>query len=265
MRRSSTDGPQADRTPGTRAGASRGEPPEVSTWRPNYLLRLLEAKSPSEYGRILPLLTTTTLARGAVIAEPGVRIPFVYFPQGCVTSLIKVLLNGKQIEVGTAGIEGMAGMPVFHGAESMPLLGLIQVSGDAQCMTAEELRKVAVPGTALHSILQCYAQFQFDQAAQSVACNWMHRIEHRCARWLLMTHDRVQRDEFDLTHEYLATMLGARRAGVTQVADSLREAGLIRYQRGRIAIVDRPGLERAACECYESDRADYQRLLSLES
>jgi CRP-like cAMP-binding protein len=202
------------------------------------------------------------MSRGTVLSEPNEPIPFVYFPEGCVTSVIKVLSSGKRIEVGTAGLEGMAGVPVFLGADASPLLNVIQVSGHAQCMAADDLRRLASAGTALHLILQRYSQYQFNQAAQSIACNWMHRIEHRCARWLLMTHDRVGVDQFDLTHEYLATMLGARRAGVSQVAEALRAAGLIRYQRGKIAIVNRAGLERASCECYASDRADYQRLLA---
>jgi CRP-like cAMP-binding protein len=202
------------------------------------------------------------LSRGSVLSEPEERIPFVYFPEGCVASVIKVLSNGKRIEVGTAGIEGMAGLPVFLGAETVPLLCLIQVPGRAQCMAAEDVRRLASAGTGLHAILQRYAQYQFDQAAQSIACNWFHRIDHRCARWLLMTQDRVQADHFDLTHEYLATMLGARRAGVSEVAEALKAAGLIKYRRGKITIVDRAGLERASCECYARDRSDYQRLLT---
>ena len=229
---------------------------------PNHLLDLLQRRAPDEFERIAPFLRRVTLTRGSVLSEPNERIPFVYFPEGCVASLIKTLSRGKRIEVGTAGVEGMAGLPVFLGAETAPILSLIQVPGRAQCMAADDVRRLASAGSGLHAILQRYAQYQFDQAAQSIACNWLHRIEQRCARWLLMTHDRVPGDQFDLTHEYLATMLGARRAGVSEVAEGLKEAGLIKYQRGKITIADRAGLERASCECYASDRADYKRLLA---
>jgi CRP-like cAMP-binding protein len=226
----------------------------------NYLLRRLQEQSPCEYARLLPALDSVTLSRGHMLFEPGEPIADVHFPASCVASLIKVLSDGKRIEVGTTGLEGMAGLPAFLDAASTPIQGVIQIAGRARRMTVAALRELAVSGTALHGLLQRYAQYVFDQAAQSTACNSLHRVEQRCARWLLMTHDRVRADEFELTHEYLAAMLGVRRASVSEVAESLQEAGLIRYRRGRIAIVDRAGLERASCECYESDRADYDRL-----
>ena len=243
-------------------GTGFGETPDEAPGEANNLLRLLQTQSQSEYERLLSQSEMVTLERGAVLVEPGETIRYVYFPESAVASLIKVLSDDRRIEVGTAGMEGMAGLPVFLGADSVPVLCVIQVSGTARRLTATTLRELASHDSALHGILQRYAQYVFDQAAQSVACNWLHAINERCARWLLMTHDRVDGDQFVLTHEYLATMLGARRAGVSEAAEALQKAGLIRYSRGKMSITDRAGLERASCECYASDRADYERLLS---
>jgi len=234
--------------------------PSGGPGRRNSLLQRVQRESPEEYARLDALLETITLRRDDVLIEAGGAIPFVYFPEGSVGSLIRILSTGKRIEVGTAGLEGMVGIPAFLNAETTPVQCVVQVPGAARRLAARTLHEVAGPGTVLRSLLQRYAQYLFNQAAQSVACNWMHGIELRCARWLLMTHDRVVGDELALTHEYLATMLGARRAGVSEAAESLRSAGLIDYRRGKLTIVDRAGLERATCECYASDRADYARL-----
>ena len=228
----------------------------------NELLRLLRAKSRAEHDRLLSLSEHVTLDRGQVLSESGAPILDVYFPEGCVGSLVKELSDGRQIEVGTAGLEGMVGLPVFLGAETSPVKCVVQIGGTARRMKASSLEEIAVPGGALHDILQRYAQYLFDQAAQSIACNWLHGINERCARWLLMTHDRVHGDVLALTHEYLAAMLGTRRAGVSEAAEALQTAGLIHYRRGKITIVDRAGLERASCECYQTDRLDYERLLA---
>ncbi|HKG96130.1 MAG TPA: Crp/Fnr family transcriptional regulator [Gemmatimonadaceae bacterium] len=231
----------------------------------NRLLGLLAVRSSAEYGRLLPLLESVTFARGQVLFEPGDPISSVHFPEGCVTSLIKVLSDGKRIEVGTTGREGLVGLPAFLDADSAPLLCVVQVPGAAQRLSAAALREAAFPGGVLHSLLQRYAQYLFDQAAQSVACNALHRVEKRCARWLLMTHDRAQSDQFGLTHEFLAAMLAVRRASVSGAAEALQRAGLIQYRRGKVTVVDRLGLERASCECYASDRADFERLLPPET
>lgn len=248
--------------PGRQAGTSTGSRGSAVALDspPNLLLRLLLADAPAEHAAMTGRMESLSLDQGNVVAEPGERISHVYFPRDCGVSFIKILSDDRRIEVGTAGLEGMAGLAVFLGAESMPLLAVIQVAGRADRLPAAVFRELAIPGTALGRIMQRYVQYQFNQAAQSVACNWLHSINERCARWLLMTHDRAGRDEFRLTHEYLATMLGARRAGVSEAADALRRAGLIQYTRGKMAITDRAGLERASCECYASDVADYRRL-----
>jgi CRP-like cAMP-binding protein len=230
----------------------------------NHLLRLLEIQAPREHQRLASALEPVDLARGELLFEPGGPIPSVYFPEGCVASLVRILSDGKQIEVGTAGFEGMAGLPVFLDADSSPLECVIQVPGAAKRLSAATLRTAAPSGTALHAILQRYAQYLFDQATQSTVCIQMHGVEERCARWLLMTHDRVQGDRFELTQGFIAIMLGVHRPAVTLAAGALQNAGLIRYRRGKITILDRPGLEAAACECYRSDRADLERLLPQE-
>jgi CRP-like cAMP-binding protein len=230
----------------------------------NRLLALLEADSSAEYERLLPLLETVELAHRQVLYDRGAPITHVYFPEGSVASLVKVLSNGRKIEVGTTGCEGVVGLPAFLDADSSPHLCVAQVPGMAKRLSAAALREAAPAGSELHRRLQRYVQYLFGQAAQSVACNGLHRVNKRCARWLLMTHDRAQRDQFALTHEYLATMLAVRRASVSAAAEALQHAGLIRYRRGKMTVVDRPGLEQVSCECYLSDRAELERLLPLE-
>jgi CRP-like cAMP-binding protein len=227
----------------------------------NELLCLLRTRAPDEYDRLLPSLTTVTFAQGDVLHESGQVIGSVYFPEGCVASIVRTLSDGRQVEVGTTGYEGMAGMPAFLDAESVPLRCVAQVAGRAQRLSADVLRQAATHDSVLHGILNRYAQYLFDQASQSIVCLRMHSLNERCARWLLMTHDRVVGDLFALTQSYIAVMLGVHRPAVSLAAGALQDAGFIRYSRGRILVVDRPGLESAACECYASDRADLLRLL----
>lgn len=260
-----TDDASTPAEPAARAH-DRGRPFVVMTGdvkrTPNQPLRLLAEESPEEYERLLPLLEPLTLNVGFLLYEPGGPIPAVYFPEGCVTSVVKILLDGRRIEVGTTGFEGMAGLPAFLGAESAPLQCFIQVPGPALRLSTESLREAAATGSALHGILQRYAQYLFNRAAQSLACNRLHHVYSRCARWLLMTHDRVGHDRFELKHQFLALMLGVRRASVSQATEAMQDAGLIRYRRAKITILDRAGLERAACECYHTGRADFERLLT---
>jgi CRP-like cAMP-binding protein len=233
----------------------------LATHASNDLLCLLRARAPDEYERLRASLTPVTFAQGDVLHHAGQVIDWVYFPEGCVASIVRTLSDGRQVEVGTTGFEGMAGMPAFLDAESVPLRCVAQVAGPAQRLSAVVLRREATHDSMLHGILNRYAQYLFDQAAQSIVCLRMHSLSHRCARWLLMTHDRVPGDQFALTQSYIAVMLGVHRPAVTLAAGALQDAGLIRYSRGRIRVLDRAGLEAAACECYASDRADLLRLL----
>lgn len=156
----------------------------------------------------------------------------------------------------------MIGLPVFLGAQTTPLTMIIQIAGSAARMRADALRAEIARGGPLVAVLHRYTQAFFVQLSQSVACNRMHPLQQRCARWLLMTHDRVDGDQFLLTHDFLAQMLGVRRAGVTEAAGELPQAGAIAYERGRIEILNRARLEGAACECYRIVRAEYDRLLA---
>jgi CRP-like cAMP-binding protein len=232
----------------------------------NHLLRLLAEESRAEYDALLPRLEPVALPRDAVLYEPDVPLSHVHFPRTGVSSIVKVMANGRRVEVGTTGNEGMVGVPVFLNAATTPFQCFMQVAGAGWRLDVHSFRAAAAPGRALHRIMERYAQYLYDQAAQLVACNRLHGVEERCARWLLMTHDRVGRAErFPLTHEFLAIMLGVRRASVSVAAEALQRAGVIQYRRGNVAVVDRPGLEAASCECYHTDSADYHRLLGASA
>jgi len=222
---------------------------------------ILSALPDGELRRLLPELTTVSLDSGQVIYEPDEPIDHVYFPVDAVISVISVLSDGSTVEVATVGNEGMAGVAAFLGATSAPHRSLSQVPGTAARLPAAVLRDVAHRNGALADRLRRYTQALLNQIAQTAACNRMHSIEARCARWLLMMHDRAQVDHFQLTQRFLAQMLGVRRATVTVAAGRFQQAGLIRYRRGKITVLDRAGLEGVTCECYAVVRRQYERLL----
>ncbi len=169
--------------------------------------------------------------------------------------------DGDSAEVGLIGPEGMIGLAILLGGDRDGFEILVQVPGTALRMGAGAFREELDRIPALRSVLHRYALAHFEQVARSAACNGRHHVEQRLARWLLMAHDRVEGDEFPMTHEFMSMMLGVRRAGITVAAGTLQKAGLIRYERGRMEITDRPGLETAACECYGIARRAYDRLL----
>ena len=171
------------------------------------------------------------------------------------------MADGATVEVGTIGREGFVGLPAFHGAERSPLETFVQIPGAFARLPLAPFRAAAAPGTALHALLQRFAQAYYVLTAQSAGCNRLHPVEERCARWLLLTQDRAGAATFPLTHEFLGYMLGVRRASVTLAAGALQRAGLIAYHRGVITVLDRPGLEAAACECYAIIRGHFERLL----
>ena len=228
----------------------------------NALLRALPA---GEYARLLPHLEPVELSRGQVIWRAEAPIHSVYFPRTMVGSLLTPLEGEPPVEAATVGREGFLGTPVVLGVRTTTVQALAQIPGAAARLDAgrlaEWLRTPGSPGDALFPLLLRYAQALQEQTAQSVACNRRHGIDERCARWLLMTHDRVGADRFALTQEFLAFMLGVRRASVTVAAGMLQEAGLIKYSRGRIEVRDRIGLEAASCECYVVIRRKYAALL----
>jgi CRP-like cAMP-binding protein len=222
---------------------------------------LLNRLPAGELQRLRARLRPVTFQIRDLLFEPNKQIDHVYFPEEGVASILTVLADGSLIEAATVGYEGMVGLPVFLGAERSTSKSFWQVPGRALVMKADDLREEIQKRSQLVDRLNLYTQAFFTQLAQSVSCNRVHNVEQRCARWLLMTHDRVTGDSFTLTHEFLAQMLGVRRAGVTEVAGRLQDAGLINYSRGRISIRNRKGLEKLSCECYRIVRDEVQRLL----
>src|ERR687886_1741416 len=223
--------------------------------------RLLAAVPRAEYRRLLPYLEPVSLALRQNLYAAHTPMPYVWFIERGVVSVFRVTQEGTLIEIAMIGHEGMVGLPVFLGSESTPSQALVQIPGTGLRMPTTAFRREVPPGSPLHDLLHRYTQTLINQMAQGMVCNRMHSIAQRCARWLLLTHDRVDADQFPLTQQFLAHMLGVRRASVTTVASTLQKAGLIRYSRGVITILDRPGLEAAACECYRIIEAEYGRLL----
>jgi CRP-like cAMP-binding protein len=223
--------------------------------------RIVECLPEADRARLGVRLEPVRLELTQVLYEANRPIDRVYFPLTAVASLLTVMEDGAVVEVGTVGNEGMVGLPVFLGSGSIPGRAVSQIPGDALSMPAAAFREEANAGGALQRLLQRYTQGLFNMIAQGAACNRLHPMEERCARWLLMTHDRVEADEIPLTHEFLSQMLGVRRATVTVALGMLQKAGLIRSQRGRVAVLDRPGLEAASCECYRIVRDEFDRLL----
>jgi CRP-like cAMP-binding protein len=200
-----------------------------------------------------------------VLWKPNAPIRSVYFPRSCVLSHLVLLAAESPVEAATVGREGFAGVPVLLGAESTSTETLVQVAGELVRLPVTALREVQAHDGALTALLLRYAQALYEQTAQSVACNRKHEMDERCARWLLATRDRVGGESFMLTHQFLAAMLGVRRASVTVAAGMLQQAGLIRYSRGRVTVLDGERLEEASCECYRVVRAQHERLLGVSA
>jgi CRP-like cAMP-binding protein len=211
--------------------------------------RLLAALTHEEFEGLAPRLETVALDLGQTLFRPEEQIQYVYFPTDTVVSLLTELEDGMGMEVGLVGREGIVGISAFLGG-SETKVATVQAAGAAVRMRAGELREEFRRGATLQIALLRYAHALMTQISQSVVCNARHYVEGRLARWLLMFGDRVGRDEFTLTHEFVANMLGVRRAGVSEIAGKLQDRGLIRYQRGHFTILDRKGLEEFTCECY---------------
>lgn len=233
----------------------------MATATPSVANRLLAVLPGEVYERIARDLEQVSLVIRQALYLPNEPIPFVYFPCSGVMSLVTVLDDGTVVEVATVGNEGMVGVPVLLGTERIPGQAFTQIPGEALRIETEAFRLAVRQNGALLDLLHRYTQALFNQVAQTAACNRGHVVEQRCARWLLQTHDRVGSDHFLLTQEFLSQMLGARRASVGSVASRLQSAGLIRYSRGRITILDRAGLETLSCGCYRVIKREFDRLL----
>ncbi len=224
--------------------------------------RLLGRLSPGEFQRLEPHLQHVEMHAKQPLYEPNTSLEHVCFPETGVSSVLTVLDDGTQTEVATVGWEGMIGLPTFLGVRAVEGRAAWQVAGSAfRCPVGAFLQEVS-RGDSLAVTLRLYAQAFFHCLARLATCNRRHLIQERCSCWLLFAHDCIEGDQFDLTHESLARIIGVRRPGVTVAAGRLQRAGLIDYARGRLTVLDRAGLEASACECYRSVREQYERLLS---
>lgn len=223
---------------------------------------ILAALPHDEFERISPKLREVAFPIGEILYHPEEQIEHVYFINNGVVSLLAALENGATVEAGVIGPEGIAGVSVILGANSTPNQALVQSAVKAARISAQDLVAEFHNGSgALRDLVLRFVHTMFTQVAQTAACNRLHTLDQRLARWLLMTHDRVKTNEFTLTQEFLSRMLGVRRAGVSVAANSLRQAELIDYRRGNVVMVDRNGLERVACECYQIVKQEYDSYL----
>ncbi len=222
--------------------------------------RLLSAPPPADYKRLAPHFETLYLERKHVAFEANQPIEYAYFPLTGMASVVTLMKDGKAVEAATIGNEGMIGLPLFLGVNVTPSRAFTQLAGDSIRIKADPFQREVRRQGSLAKLLQVYTQASIIQISQGVACNGIHSIYQRTARWLLMTHDRVAAQKFQLSQEFIGTMLGVRRANVSEVASKLQKAGFTRYSRGIMEIVDRAGLAAASCECYGVIQHEFDQL-----
>jgi CRP-like cAMP-binding protein len=215
----------------------------------------------SEYGELARYLQSYDLVTGDVLYDSGARPEYVYFPKLGVVSIVTTMEDGSGVEAVTIGREGLIGLAVLHGDGISSQRCVVQVPDGSLRCTTRQFHELLPQMPALHRLLTRFGACLFDQASQGAACNALHPVMERCARWLLLTHDRMRQQSFHLTHEYLSEMLGVRRPSVSIAANTLGRAGLISYRRGVVEVLDRDGLEDASCECYVVIREIIDRLL----
>jgi len=224
--------------------------------------RLLAALPRRERERLVSQLEPVSLRFEQALYEPNELIRHVYFPTSGMISLLLVLKDRSVVEVGRVGNEGMVGLSVFLGVRISHTRAFVQIPGEALRMKAQVFRKEARQSGPLANLLLRYTQALLRHSERLTACNTWHPVEQRLCRWLLITHDRVQADLFEITHEFLSQMLGAHRQSVTLAASRLQKAGLIRYSRGKLTILDREGLEATSCECYRAVKKEFESLFA---
>jgi CRP-like cAMP-binding protein len=225
--------------------------------------QILAALSPPDLKLLSPHLKNITLDQGTILLEQGERIKHVYFVSDGMISLVTVLEDGGSIEAAAIGREGIVGAALADGTGQSPLRGVVQVAGKGLRIDVDHFHAAVHKSERLRAIVGHNSEAMLAQVVRTVGCNAKHSADQRLSRWLLMVHDRVEGDTLKLTQEFLAQMLGVQRTTVTLVARALQTAGLIKYRRGRIDILDRQRLEETACECYKINRGHFNRLMSL--
>jgi CRP-like cAMP-binding protein len=223
--------------------------------------RILDALSAEGRESVIPHLQSTPISLGEIIYESGAALPHVYFITEGIVSLLYVMRDHSSAEIAVTGNEGVVGVSLFMGGETTPSRAVVQSAGHAFKLGADILKREFARGGQLQNLLLRYTQSLITQMAQTAVCNRHHSVEQQLCRWLLLSLDRLPTNELSMTQELIANMLGVRREGVTLAAGKLQEAGLIRYSRGRIVVVDRPGLESKVCECYAVVKTESDRLL----
>ena len=221
---------------------------------------LLAALPDAEWQRWLPLMEAVELPLGQVLYESGGTLSHVYFPTTAIVSLLYVMENGASAEIAVVGNEGIVGISLFMGGESTPSRAVVQSAGQGFRLSAQVIKEEFNRAPVLHLLLR-YTQALITQMAQTAVCNRHHSLDQQLCRWLLLSLDRLQGTELVMTQELIANMLGVRREGVTEAALKLQTAGLIKYARGRITVIDRSALEERSCECYAVVKKEYDRLL----
>jgi CRP-like cAMP-binding protein len=222
---------------------------------------LLDALPDSDFERLAPHLELIPLKLGEVLYESGAQLRYVYFPTTSIVSLLYVMEDGASAEIAIVGNEGILGISLFMGGDTTPSRAVVQSAGHGFRLKAELLKnEFGRFGSTMHLLLR-YTQALITQMAQTAVCNRHHSVDQQLCRWLLLSLDRLQTNDLSMTQELIANMLGVRREGVTEAAGKLQDAGLIRYRRGRISVLDRPGLEARACECYQVVKTEFDRLL----
>jgi CRP-like cAMP-binding protein len=227
--------------------------------------KLLAALPEADWQRWLPNLEWVEMSLGEVLYESGATLSHVYFPTTAIVSLLYVMENGASAEIAVAGNEAIVGISLFMGGESTPSRAVVQSAGGGFRMKAQVLKdEFNAHSSVLHLLLR-YTQALITQMAQTAVCNRHHSLDQQLCRWLLLSLDRLEGDQLIMTQELIANLLGVRREGVTEAALKLQKAGIINYTRGRITVLDRTGLERLTCECYEVVKKEYDRLLPTET
>jgi CRP-like cAMP-binding protein len=226
--------------------------------RQNHLLAVLPGE---ERARLFPQLELVPMPLGEAVCEPGIPMRYVYFPTNAIVSLLYVMEDGASAEIAVVGNEGIVGISVFMGGETTTSRAVVQSAGHAYRLKGQLLKDAFFRAGPMQLLLLRYTQALLTQMAQTAVCNRHHSVDQQLCRWLLLSLDRLPTNKLIMTQELIANMLGVRREGVTESAGNLQRAGLIHYSRGKITVLDRPGLEARVCECYQVVKKEFDRLL----